>query len=231
MPSVESWAHMKRTLFILANKDLSITSLDLRLWMPENTVLSGRRALHKLAIRFKGPFIFQPELTVATTPLSSLADVVSKTSRFWTLANTDFCVHGLSPSFCHYDDILFSIEALQPISFVRCNQNSVNIMVQFPRFDRGSEYPLVQLEDDVVGTRRWFDSRTGNGTTVNVTWIDLPETTFGLSSLGALACIPGDNLNSTDQVMACTIDARWANATASSSFLGGPLVVSGSPRD
>ena len=203
----------------------------LGLFMPENTILSGPKALHKLAVRFRGPFVFQPEITVATTPLSNIADFVSQTSKVWTLANREFCAHGKSPSFCYYNDIFFSVDTLQPISFVRCNQNSVDDTIRFPRLDQGSDFPLIDLKDGELGTRNWFDSATRNGSTTNATWISLPET-FGSSSVGALAAIPGDNsTNAADKLMACTIDARWANSSAVSSFLGGPLVVSGTPRD
>lgn len=200
--------------------------------MPENTLLSGRQALHKLAVRFRGPFVYSPDITVATTPSSIIADVLSTTAKYWALANTEFCAHGMSPKFCYYNDITYSIDALQPITFVKCNQNSVNDTLQFPRLDLGPEFPLVNLENKTLGSADWFASSTRNGSTTNLTWISLPENRFGPLSIGAVAALPGDkSISLPDEVLACTIDARWANATAVASFLGGPLVVSGLPKE
>ncbi|KAH7327309.1 hypothetical protein BKA65DRAFT_510347 [Rhexocercosporidium sp. MPI-PUGE-AT-0058] len=200
--------------------------------MPENTLIAGRQALHKLAVRFRGPFIFTPEITVTTTPSSIISDALSTTARFWGLANADFCSSRRSPSFCYYSDIFYSIDALQPITFVKCNQNIINDTLQFPRLDKSSDFPLVSLENHTLGSMDWFASSTKNRTTTNLTWINLPETTFGSSSLGAVVALPGDkSIDIPELVLSCTIDARWANATVVASFLGGPMVVSGIPKE
>lgn len=198
--------------------------------MPENTLIVGRQALHRLAIRFRGPFVFSPDITAATTPSSIISDLLSQTAKLWAVANNNFCARETSPNFCYYNDIFYSIEALQPVAYVRCNQNPVNGTLQFPVLDRGLGFPLVDLENSTLGSREWFASATGNGTTTGLTWISLPEATFGQSTIGAVVALPSvTGTNLPDQVLTCTVDARWANSTATISFLGGPLIVSGAP--
>ena len=54
-----------------------------------------------------------------------------------------------------------------------------------------------------------------------------PFEEFGATSIGAVVALPGDS----DQLLACSIDSRWANSTATVLFLGGPLLASRMPTD
>ena len=200
--------------------------------MPENTLLSGRHALRKLAIRFRGPFEYQPPITAATIPMAAIGDALTKISRYWAIANTYECSYG-KPSFCFYNDISYSVSALQPVTFVRCVPNTANDTLQFPRLDQGLEnFPVVEFTNSTIGTLDWFNIVTGNGLNPSLSFVELPSASFGLSSIGAVVALPGINsANIPDQVFSCTVDARWANSTTVASFSGGPLVVSGSPAD
>lgn len=126
-----------------------------------------------------------------------------------------------------------SINALQPVTYVKCNTSSVDATVQFPRLDQGlGNYPQVDYNNKTVGTRQWFDLLSWNGTNPGSSWVELPEADFGKTSLGAIIALPGANTKENpDQVLACTVDARWAKTTATVSFLGGPMIVSGIPNN
>jgi len=200
--------------------------------MPEQTLISGQHALRELAVRFRGPFIYQPDLTVATTPSAAIADSVAKLAKYWTLANRAVCADG-KPGFFFYKDIFFSVEALQPVVFANCNTNRVTSTLKFPKIDEGSgSFPLLEFENSTFTSRDWYNQVTINGSTPNLAWVALPEATFGLSSIGGVVALPGSNTTSLEgQVISCTLDARWANSTATASFTGGPKVVRGEPAN
>jgi hypothetical protein len=107
----------------------------------------------------------------------------------------------------------------------------VDATVRFPRLDLGIEnYPSIDYNNQTIGTRQWFDLLSGNGTNPGLSWVELPEADFGRASIGALVALPGANTkDNPDQVLACTVDARWAKTPATLSFLGGPMIVSGIP--
>jgi hypothetical protein len=50
--------------------------------MPEKAIIPGRRSIHTLATRFKGPFIYQPFITTVTTPSAVIADALSQIERY-----------------------------------------------------------------------------------------------------------------------------------------------------
>jgi hypothetical protein len=198
--------------------------------MPEQILISGRHTLCELAVRFRGPFIYQPGLTAATTPSAAIADSVAKLAKYWTLANRAVCADGKS-SFCFYKDIFFSVEALQPVVFANCNTNSVNSTLKFPKIDQGSgSFPLPEFENSTFTSQDWYNQVTLNGSTPSLTWVELPEGTFGLSSIGGIVALPGSNTTGPGgRIVTCTLDARWANSTVTVSFTGGPKVVRGEP--
>jgi hypothetical protein len=105
--------------------------------------------------------------------------------------------------------------------------------LQFPKLDQGiGKYPLVNYSSATVGSQQWFDAATGNGSNLGLSWVELPGGDFGRASVGASAALPETKTNigeNDGQVLACTIDARWANAIATVSFLDGPMLASGTP--
>jgi hypothetical protein len=214
------------------NQESQAEDYDFPQVMPENILISGRRALRNLAVRFVGPFVYRPPLSVATVPLASIADAVAKTMNYWTMANRGRCAEG-KQGFCFYNDIFFSVDAMQPVTFVACHPNEVGSTLRFPNVDPDEGGPLlVDLMNNALGSQEWFNDSTRNGAASGLDWIDLPAANFGRSSLGAIVSIPKANTSDApDRVLACTVDARWANATAIGSFLKGPRIVSGFPAD
>ena len=198
--------------------------------LPEKVVVAARHSSQALEVRFKGPFVYQPELTTATMPSAAIADAASQMEKYWFIANANKCRTGKA-SFCDYKDLFCSIKAMQPVTFVRCSANDINSTPRFPRLDQGmGRYPLVDYEADTIGSQSWFDNSTNNGSSTSLSWVDLPKAHFGQASIGAIIALPGAKLvSSPNQTLFCTLDARWGSTNATVSFLGGPDVVSGSP--
>lgn len=186
-----------------------------------------------MATRFKGPFVYEPEISVATTPSAAIADAISQIGRYWFIANGHQCSKGKA-RFCYYNnDIFYSISATQPVTYVRCNAQDVNATtMQFPRLDQGNgNYPLVDYNSTAIGSQPWSDLSTGNGSNPSSSWFELPEAHFGRSSIGAVVALArADLIDKPGQVLACTIDARWSSANATVSFSNGPMMVSGLPN-
>lgn len=151
--------------------------------------------------------------------------------RYWFIANEYQCSVGKA-RFCYYSDMFHSINATQPVTYVRCYAKDVNATMQFPRLDQGiGNYPLVDYNSTAIGSQQWFDLSTGNGSNLSLSWVELPEADFGQSSIGSVVALPRANIiDKPGQVLACTIDARWAYATATVSFSNGPMMVSGLPN-
>jgi hypothetical protein len=198
--------------------------------MPEKVLIPGPQSLQTLAVRFRGPFIYQPDVTTATSPSAAISDAVSQIGKYWLVANQHQCSFG-NPRFCYYNDIAYTVDTIQPVTFVRCSAGNVNATVQFPRLDQApGNYPLIAYNNTTIGSQQWFDEVTRNGSSVS--WIELPDTYFGRSSVGVVIALPRDNTSGIPgQVFACTVDARWAPATTTVSFLGGPMIASGVPTD
>ncbi|KAE9365602.1 hypothetical protein N431DRAFT_488715 [Stipitochalara longipes BDJ] len=215
-----------------SNSFLSADGGTIARLMLEKASISGRHSIHTLEARFIGPFVYHPYLTSATTPSAAIADALSQVARYWDNANSHQCSVGKT-CFHYYNDILYTVNAMQPLTYVRCSASDINGTVQFPRLDQGIEkYPLVNYSSSTIGSQQWFDVATGNGSYPGLSWVELPEATFGRASVGAITALPGTKTNTGEndgQIFACTIDARWANATSTISFLGGPMIVSGLP--
>jgi hypothetical protein len=197
--------------------------------VPEKATIPGRRSMHTMAVRFKGPFSYQPYITTVTTPLAAIADALSQVQRYWFVANEQKCI--TKPSFCVYNDIFFTANAQQPVTYVRCLGSALNSTMQFSRLDKGlGNYPAAHTSNATLGSQQWYDFTTANGTIPGLSWIDLAEADFGQTSIGAAVALPGPTTkDNPNNIFACTVDARWAQTSAALSFLGGPMIVSGLP--
>jgi hypothetical protein len=198
--------------------------------IPEKVLLVGQHSTGTMASRFRGPFVYQPDLTATTIPSFAISDAIAQISRYWFMANEQLCGKQLS-GYCYYNDIIHTVEAKQPVTYVRCAVSNVNTTIQFARLDQGSgNYPLIDYANATIGSQQWFDLVTNNRTNAAVSWVELPADSFGLSSIAAVVTVPGVNSTAIpDHIYSCTIDSRWANASATISFLGGPVITAGLP--
>jgi hypothetical protein len=200
--------------------------------MPEKVILSGRSASIQMATRFRGPLLYQPDITAVTAPLTSIADALSHLQRYWFMANTSRCARGLV-GFCFYNDIVYSVDSAQPVSYVKCIANDLTSVLVFPKISQGPDrYTGVEYNDTDIRSESWFNITTGNGSYPGIDWVKLPESEFGHTSMGAIIALPveRDGVISA-QVLGCSIDARWANVTLTTSFINGPRVITGLPND
>lgn len=210
--------------------DFSSVQTGTKSTVPEKAWLSGRHSRSAMAVRFRGPFVYEPELTVATAPSTAITDAVSEIQTYWFGANAHLCDEGKA-RFCYYNDIFYQVKATQPISYVKCEASNVNTTIRFPRVDQGDrDFPLIEYNSTIIGTQDWLEKSVGNEASPVLSWVDLPEGQFGRSSIGAVIALPKTNTSGNpSQVIACTVDARWAKATATSSFLDGPMSAAGIP--
>jgi len=102
--------------------------------------------------------------------------------------------------------------------------------LRFPEIDEESGPPLVEVKISAFTSQEWLAQTTNNSPNSNLTWIALPASSFGSTSIGAVVALPGNDIISyAGQVLTCTTDAGWANSTAVASFTGGPMAVRGEP--
>ena len=191
--------------------------------MPEQISLIGKGALRRMEVRFRGPFDYQPPLTSATIPSAQIADALAELAMYWSEANVNNCA-AKKVNFCYYNDIEYSVETLQPVVFVRCNSNDPNDTLRFPRLDQGpTQFPLVDLDKRLLNT-------TLEDASSPISWIELPQESFGPSSIGAVVSLPS-NESKIGQLLACAVDARWGNSLSKVAFSSGPMMVFGSPTN
>lgn len=203
------------------------TNEDVAKVMPENTLISGLHSLRNLAIRFVGPFTYNPPLSVATVPMSNVADALARIANYWTLANHSKC-YTKTGGYCYYNDLTFSVETLQPVTYTSCLSSTGGPQLRFPNLNATipNSGPVV-LENIYENPKPWFNSSQENSTLAGLQWVELPQ--FSGSSVGVITTLA--NTNASSQTLTCTIDARWANATITGSFKAGPRVISGFPRE
>jgi hypothetical protein len=106
--------------------------------MPKKVILSGRGANIQMATRFRGPFIYQPEITAVTAPIANIAEALSHLQRYWFMANTSRCARRLA-GFCFYNDIVHSVDSAQPVSYFKCITNGLGSALTFPKISQGPD--------------------------------------------------------------------------------------------
>jgi hypothetical protein len=195
--------------------------------MPESVQIPDKVSIRTLNARFRGPFtLYQPEITTATVQPAAIADVVNTIRQIWLRANGARCYStggGIrEQNFCTYQDITWSVDALQPVVYVACNGGNSTVAPKFPTLASGTDQPtLVEYAVNLTS-----DSTGSNAS--SITWVDLSGQKLSRASVGAVVT-PNVKLPSGETTYACTIDAQWANVTIESSFLGLPYIVNGEP--
>jgi hypothetical protein len=194
--------------------------------MPESAQIPGEVSIRTLNARFRGPFtLYQPEITTATVQPAAIANVVNTIRQIWLRANGARCYSGgggiREQNFCTYQDITWSVDALQPAVYVACNGGNSTAAPEFPTLASGTDKPT--LVEYAVNSTDSFGSAASS-----ITWVDLSGQELIRASVGALVT-PVVEQPLGESTYACTIDAQWANVTIESSFLGLPYNVNGQP--
>ncbi|KAJ5174516.1 uncharacterized protein N7482_000393 [Penicillium canariense] len=193
--------------------------------MPESVQIPGEVSIRTLNARFRGPFtLYQPEITTATVQSAAIANVVNTIRQIWLRANGARCYSASGirdQNFCTYQDITWSVDALQPSVYVACNGGNSTAAPEFPTLASGTDQPTL-----VEHTVNVTDDSHGSAAS-SITWVNLPSQEFIRASVGALVRPSFEHHD--ESIYACTIDAQWANVTIESSFLGLPYIVNGNP--
>jgi hypothetical protein len=60
--------------------------------------------------------------------------------------------------FRFYNNIFFSVNAMQPVRYVKCNPSTIGAVLQFPRLDQGrGQNTLVDFKNSSLGSQQWFN--------------------------------------------------------------------------
>jgi hypothetical protein len=199
--------------------------------MIRSAYIPGRRSIRSLTTRLVGPFLYNPGISVATIGSAPVASATSELCSLWFTSNTNAINSNQKSNFRYYNDILCSTKSLQPATFVRCNARSRAPSEHPLTFTSPSDEAIVAAyEDSDVNSQEWFINITKNRTRPGLQWISLQDLSTLRESLGAIVAVSMTNgaHSAADQLFSCTIDGRWVNSTVEVSFLGGPLVTSGS---
>ena len=203
-------------------------------YLPDYTYVPGQKAV--LAIRTwtrSTDFQFNENSTRATVGISSVADGLVETGRLWAWAAYNWRFNGSSERFWSRIDVVYSVEAQQPIVHVRCMEyNASNDSSGSTLDTSASTIAVYDLSDqdhlDSNGDFRTLeynytgDERVGsliqnafNSESVpQVAWATVRQSNNG-SALGATLNVPMEGINAS-KLFQCTIDARMAPGTLQS---------------
>lgn len=190
--------------------------------MPEITSIPGGQSLRQLRYRFRGPFsLYQPRYTTATVQPVWAANEANNLRFLWSKDNGRRCSTGRS-HYCSFQDMKFSVQAPQPVAAVSCTSLAVDGPISFPTLVRN---------DTAAHTVSTTMQRSSLDVTndSSLSWVTLNGSAFGLTSVGVIVQIRDSASNRSFSSFACSVDAQWSNTTISTTFLGSPFLVDGSP--
>ena len=198
--------------------------------VPQNITLSSPASVRTFGMRSRNvplPYklIWADAFTIATTPVSAVADSLAELGRLWSYAAANINIGN----FKYRNDVLFKVNSLQPVVLSHCNQTDYsagdNVTLPFPALGSISlsSGPNSAASSSAIVAE--YINFTNSATLENVTsslqlgeepsilWIDdaglLNQTQ---STLGAVFVLPATN-TSQASYFTCSIDSRYANVT------------------
>ncbi|KAI9787920.1 MAG: hypothetical protein M1835_002597 [Candelina submexicana] len=193
--------------------------------MPETTQIPSPKSVRELYSRGRKG-LYRNRFTVATTQHSVMADAVADTAKFWLYAALNI---KQIEAFRFRKDATFTVDAYQPVTHVRCNaqtwSNNTSYLPVFPvlSYQNGDMFPQRSYSDN--GVAQLFVQQSAlKQSGPQLHWLELPMSTFGNSSIGAMILLPQDT--SGISLLMCNIDARWS-ANKIQSFRDNIKVVTG----
>lgn len=153
-------------------------------------------------------------VTTATSPMAAVADALGLAD--WGLVAAKYAtVRNRSRSrYWFQRAFLTSVRTSHPISWVRCELNSdpqpwIAKDYTFP--DQSGRSILVQgSRNSTVFAADSVD--TGDSPFSRIDWLELPQTLFQNSTMGAVVALPVDETSIGRTYLTCNIDSRWANS-------------------
>ncbi|PWY93398.1 hypothetical protein BO94DRAFT_532333 [Aspergillus sclerotioniger CBS 115572] len=215
--------------------------------VPQNITVSGPASIRTFGMRSRNIFdshemMWGNAYTIATTPLSVVADSVAELGRLWSYAAANIDVGR----FKFRNDALFMVNSLQPVVLTFCGQTfydfSDNITLSFPALGTASlsggpgtadtsqasinlydGYSNEAIQDSVV-------SLLQESSAPSVLWVDDPDLLQPLdATLAAILTLPGTD-SSRPQYFTCSVDSRFTNVTLISTR-NAIKIVAGQPVD
>ena len=195
--------------------------------MPESVQIPGRVSIRTLNVRFRGPSftLNQPPFTTATIQPAAIADALNEIRQIWMSANRRCYVAGSKTKYlCSYRDVTWSVATVQPVVYVACQGGNTTAVPLFPSSTHDSIQPdPINYAMDMP--------HNGSTSASYIQWVKLVGSAYINTSIGALVSPAHSNGQGNDDIYACSVDARWANTTITSSFVGLPYMVNGVPSD
>ncbi|RAK97567.1 uncharacterized protein BO80DRAFT_363641 [Aspergillus ibericus CBS 121593] len=215
--------------------------------VPQNITVSGAASIRTFGMRSRNLFgshemMWGNAYTIATTPLSVVADSVAELGRLWSYAAANIDVGR----FKFRNDALFTVNSLQPVVLTFCGQTfydfSNNLTLSFPALGTASlsggpgtadtSQASVKLYDgysnDVI--QKQVKSLLQQRSSPSVLWVDDPNLLQPLdATLAAILTLPGTD-SSNPQYFTCSVDSRFTNVTLISTR-NAIKIVAGQPID
>lgn len=198
--------------------------------VPQNITISSPASVRTFGMRSRNvplPYklIWADAFTIATTPVSAVADSLAELGRLWSYAAANINIGN----FKYRNDVLFKVNSPQPVVLSHCNQTDYytgdNITLPFPAL--GSISLSSGPNSAASSTARVAEYITFANSTIlanvnsslqlgeqpSIIWIDdaglLNRTQ---STLGAVFVLPATNTTQASY-FTCSIDSRYANVT------------------
>ena len=182
---------------------------------PYSGSVSGSQSIRSLSIHDRSPYEIYPGAnTMASVSYSVVADAVAALGQLWKIAAWNVG-HDWRYKWRHGDN--FTVAALQPAVIVRCHQNTSSIKLptfgnytlafynlsDSAAFSQNGDYPLIPYENIFLASV--IDSAI-SGRAPLLSWVDLPNPTFGNASIGMAVVIP-EQQGANATVNLCTVAA------------------------
>jgi hypothetical protein len=177
--------------------------------------------------------------TVASSPVSAIADGVAEVSRLWAYA-----AQFTSSPFKYRNDADCVVHTSQPMALAFCGQNEAYSTTTLPFPDLNALSLVAGPNKAAVSwanTEAWFNMY-GNPTVLSkvysqlqpelppsIVWVDDPSLLESISgSLAAIFVLPSTNASSNGTFFPCSIDARLAPSTL---LFKHPVITSNTYRE
>ena len=209
-------------------------------YLPDYTYVPGEKAV--LAIRTwtrSIDFQFNENTTRATVGISPVADGLVETGRLWAWAAFNSRFGGFHERFWSRIDVVYSVDAKQPLVHVRCLgynasndspgsklDTSASTIAVYDLFDQdhlnkdhfnNSDFRTLEFDyTSAEGVGSLIQSAFDSESVPQVAWSKVPQSNNG-TALGATLNVPmGMDGNDASMLFQCTIDARMAPGTLQS---------------
>lgn len=207
---------------------------------PTSTQVVGASSLRQLRITNEVPDFgpgYDTVTALATTQHSAIADALSTTGMLWTIALSNVSTSGHG-SVLNQLDAVHSITTgyYQPYTLASCEYDTIHGRedlkpVAFPP-PPGSNPQMLKtndFNDSILSThafiypgitRSQILDTPGSPEYYRLRWIELPQTPFNGTAIGAVVFLPRSSGNTTQELLMCNLGAGWGTSKLNVSTFG-----------